>query len=850
MANDVVIVVKSRDEASAVLDRIKGKAGGLGSALGGVLATGAAAGGAAVAAFGVKSVMAAMDFEHAVDQIGAVANATEAEMKGLSDKALQLGKDTMFGATEAAGAMEILAANGVSARDIMDGAADAAVALAAAGGTTLAIAADVASTSMAVWGLKTAQMTDVVNRLAGAANVSRFGVEDMAQAVAQGGGAAATAGVEFGDFATSIAAIAPSFSSGSDAGTSFKTFLVGLGGTSDSAKAKMIELGLYTEDAGNRFFDASGNMKSMADVTQILHDATAGLSEQQKIEALQTIFGTDAMRAAAGMAALTGAEFQKMSDTMGSTDAAAVAAVRMDNFKGSLDQLKGSIEVIMIQVGLALIPVLTKLADWLAEKLPVAIEAVVTKFKEWQPFIEQEIMPLIAELSAYIQEQWALFQVYYEQEIRPALKNVMTAVAEVVEFVREHWAEFEPIIRVPLDLALARIEHFQRTVFAILDIIIQLLQGDFSGAWKAVKELIDAQVDLIIGTLTIFKDAAIGLLKLVGEQIIIGLRDGAQSMLGYLVLFFTGLPGQIVGWIPNPLDILRDIGKKIIEGLIKGIESKLEDLKNVLGGIKNKIVGWKGPPSEDAVLLVENGQLIMQGLIDGLLSKQAALKQSLHEMALILGGLGGNAAAALQMTPFLDSLFTQLDEVDQQIRDYYASLPPYEGPGVVMPGTGEGTTGGGINPPVTGPGQKPTAPGADPISGTILGTRWAQSIALAIGSTATKVREMNVGEVIGKLNRIGSETELAKLTSMARNSSVWVNFMKALRGEGLSFDQGGWLPTGVSLAVNNTGRPERILGPQESGGGITVVINNTGPTTERQFLEWIDRGLRGRQWAR
>lgn len=375
------IIIAARDAASGVISQVEGKSSSLGSTMGTVVKAGALAGAGAVAAFGVKSILAAADFEYAVDQVGAVANATEEQMQGLSDKALQIGKDTMFGATEAAGAMEILAANGVSATDIMEGAADAAIALAAAGGTDLAMAADVASTSMAVWGIETKDMTDVVNRLAGAANVSRFGVEDMALAVAQGGGAAKTAGVEFGDFTTAIAAIAPSFSSGSDAGTSFKTFLVGLGGTSDKATDMMKDLGLITAEAGNRFFDAQGNLKSMAAVTQILHDATANLTEQQRIEALQTIFGTDAMRAAAAMAQLTGAEFQTMDETMRTTDASVVAAQRMENFKGSIEQLMGSVETLSIELGMQVIPALTVAANWLAVELPRAVDTA-------EPYIE------------------------------------------------------------------------------------------------------------------------------------------------------------------------------------------------------------------------------------------------------------------------------------------------------------------------------------------------------------------------------------------------------------------------------------------------------------------------------
>jgi hypothetical protein len=40
-------------------------------------------------------------------------------------------------------------------------------------------------------------------------------------------------------------------------------------------------------------------MKSMSDISQLLHDSLSGLSDEQKNSALNTIFGTDAMRAAA-----------------------------------------------------------------------------------------------------------------------------------------------------------------------------------------------------------------------------------------------------------------------------------------------------------------------------------------------------------------------------------------------------------------------------------------------------------------------------------------------------------------------------------------------------------------------
>ena len=310
-----------------------------------------------------------LGFEQGIANAGAVALATDDQMRRMSEAALEIGRNTRFSALQATGAFEAMAASGIDVEDIINGAADAAASLAAAGGVDLPMAADVMSTAMAVWGLSADSAAEAANRLAGAANVSRFQVEDMALAVAQGGGAAAAAGVDFGDFTTAIAAIAPLFSSGSDAGTSFKTFLTRLNPVSKQARDKMIELGLATEDGATAFFDAQGNMKSMAEIAQILHDRLGPLSEAQRVQALQVIFGTDAMRAAAGLMRITRDEFERMSETMRTTDAAEVAARRMDTLQGRIAFLQSTLETMAIEVGQKVRPALKGLVDGLIEVL-------------------------------------------------------------------------------------------------------------------------------------------------------------------------------------------------------------------------------------------------------------------------------------------------------------------------------------------------------------------------------------------------------------------------------------------------------------------------------------------------
>lgn len=69
----------------------------------------------------------------------------------------------------------------------------------------------------------------------------------------------------------------------------------------------------------------------MRDIAEELKTGLKGLSDEQRNNALTTIFGTDAMRAAA-MIAEQGAEgFDKFATSIKKTDAAAQSATRLDN---------------------------------------------------------------------------------------------------------------------------------------------------------------------------------------------------------------------------------------------------------------------------------------------------------------------------------------------------------------------------------------------------------------------------------------------------------------------------------------------------------------------------------------
>lgn len=365
-ANELSIVVSAKDLASGTLKRmasdirsfgdtssnsfLRAKEASESFAIGvGIVAA------AATAAVG-KSVKTFASFEKTMDAAGSVMNETSEEFDQLTDLAIELGEKTSFSASQSAGAIEMLAKNGLDASQILGGALASSMNLAAAGATDLSVAADVSTDVMAIWKMEAEDMEQAVNGIAGVMTNSKFDINDFSLALAQGGGVAGSVGVEFEDFTASVAAMSPYFKSGSDAGTSFKVMLQRLVPTSKSAYSAMEDLGLITEDGANQFFDAEGNMKSMAEVAGLLNEATKDLSDEQKNLYLSTIFGTDAMRGAAAIAEHTNESFTKLKNKIADTSAEDIARAKLENLAGGYEETSGAIETASITIGALFAP--------------------------------------------------------------------------------------------------------------------------------------------------------------------------------------------------------------------------------------------------------------------------------------------------------------------------------------------------------------------------------------------------------------------------------------------------------------------------------------------------------------
>lgn len=318
--------------------------------------------------FGAESINIAADYESTLNRFSAVTgeSITRAgyDIEQFNTLFLKLGADTEFSSQQAADAAVMLAKGGVDIPLIMGGALDATLALAAAGELELAPAADIVAKQLGVWADEGVTAAEVADYLAQASNASTVDVEELADGLSNAGGTAKTAGVDFGDLVTAMALIAPGFSSSTEAGTSLRNFLVRLQPTTASATAAMEDLGLWTEETGSVFYDAQGNFIGMEAASEELRKATEGLTEADKLLYMQTIFGNDAMNAAAILSEQGGEGYRQMaSDMEAAGGAAKQAEARQQGFNFAMEQLKGSLETLQIVLGGLVLPTLTRFIE-------------------------------------------------------------------------------------------------------------------------------------------------------------------------------------------------------------------------------------------------------------------------------------------------------------------------------------------------------------------------------------------------------------------------------------------------------------------------------------------------------
>lgn len=310
-----------------------------------LITTGIAAAGVAATALGAAAIKMAADFDASMSTVQANTGASADEMNQLRQAAIDAGADTIYSATESADAINELGKAGLSTSDILSGGLSGALNLAASDGMAVGDAAELMATTLKQFNLTGAQSSQVADALAAGAGKAVGSAHDLGLALNQAGMVSHSFGISMQETTGTLAAFANSGMIGSDAGTALKTMLISLANPSMKAANLMKELGINA-------YDAQGNFIGLSGLAGVLKDKLSGLSQEQRNQALATIFGTDAIRAA-NVLYEQGAEgiddWTKAVSESGF--AAEQAAAKNNNLKGDLENLSGSFESLMISLG-------------------------------------------------------------------------------------------------------------------------------------------------------------------------------------------------------------------------------------------------------------------------------------------------------------------------------------------------------------------------------------------------------------------------------------------------------------------------------------------------------------------
>ncbi|WP_307663280.1 hypothetical protein [Streptomyces sp. V1I1] len=318
------------------------------------------------------------------------------------------------------------------------------------------------------------------------------------------------------------------------------------------------------------------------------------------------------------------------------------------------------------QLVAALLPALTPLFDAL-NKVFVALAPVISQIATTlgatlAPIIAG-LTPIIAILAKTIGDQLVIFIGMLGDLIialSPTLiqlggifGELLVAVAPLIKtlgdlatkLLTELMPFIQPLIELIAKLAAMFADELaaviRTVVIPAIQMIVALLQGDFSGAWDAAKRMVSGAIDTIVRWLTQFPQKAWAALSSFASKL--GqraqeaggrLKDAIARKVLEAVAKVRELPGKAVSALGNLGSRLFESGKALIRGFIDGIKNMAGRVGDAVSGVLSKARNLlpfspakEGPFSGKGWTLY-SGQAISQALAAGIASGEGKVQSA------------------------------------------------------------------------------------------------------------------------------------------------------------------------------------------------------------------------------
>jgi TP901 family phage tail tape measure protein len=613
-----------------------------------------------------SAIHTAAQFEKSMNRVSALSGATGKDLDALRDQSRELGRTTVFAATEAAEAQGFLAMAGFKTTEIL-GAMPSVLNLAAAGQLDIARTADIASNIMSGYGLTTEELGHANDVLAKAMTSANVDMEMLGESMKMVAPIASSAGMGFEDVTAAIALMGNAGIQGTMAGTSLRFAIGSLLDPVDDVAKELKRLGITTKDA-------EGNLLPFLEIVEQLESSGANTSSMLKI------FG---QRAGAGMSAIVGqgtealrSMQQSLIDAGGT--AKEVADVQMKGLSGEMKEFTSAMESSKIELGNELLPLLTELLN---DHLTPLIQSFSDLDEETKKFIVfgSIIAAAVAPLMMMIGLLMPLLAFLFANPIGLALIGIALAIGLIFWALKDWegmqrtinglWEDFGDIVKNIFGEETWK--NFSRIVEGVVLGMVSLIKGIwsilsgggtgeaekygkemwghfgraaggvFDTIWELFKFLIDNMGRILLGKerWEKFKDIFIPIFKWIGSgfaalwegiagawsglwQMLRGvfrsendlIVDGIKQMVNAVTGILNSLIGQVNKLLPKKLEIPK-FGK--FETIMMKEERKLNAATayaNVLSGDEFRSQspsGWRGRGGE--VQSIQNITVNVQG---------------------------------------------------------------------------------------------------------------------------------------------------------------------------------------------------------------------------------------------
>lgn len=300
-----------------------------------------------------------------------------------------------------------------------------------------------------------------------------------------------------------------------------------------------------------------------------------------------------------------------------STDYIQNAAKAMNTTPYKIKQAWASLQGSLVQLGVVLLPVFAKLAEF--------VSRVMGAFDRLSPSTKKLVLilagvaavagPLIGTIGSLAiaigalsgPVGWVILGIAavsaafttlmvkspkFRKEVTDALRGIsdyfrtvlLPTIRSVVETIRVLWDKFgkdlTAVVKVQFGMIAAIIGPTLRTISASIRLFAALLRGDWSAAWKALKDIVKAQLDLVVG---VFRKS-IAMISATGRAMVNAAVTIATGIAHAFAKFGSTLGpiissamrsayGAIMSWIGAAYSAAVAMGKSIAQGVLDGVSS-------------------------------------------------------------------------------------------------------------------------------------------------------------------------------------------------------------------------------------------------------------------------------------